>query len=283
MRLEEINQKILMKEGRSKRYRDRIKQYNQNQTFQNNERKIYQQVGEEWTRTYKQPRVKEAKQFLSKIWEQKKHNRIAEWVNNIEKELQELTEGPLESLRATPKKVPNWKIPGHDSIHKFCLKKFTFIHDRLAFELCKCLEETNILEWMTKAKIILIQKDPAEGTIPSMCLPMMWKILTAQIKEISHSLVSRVVFGRTRRMSGRSKRNRWYTVDWSAHPEREQSIVEKWIHGVDWIQEGQWFGLAKLDNRVSEMNKMFDKVINYVREAMKNWKVVLTAGGKSLA
>ena len=38
MQLEEINQKILGKEGRLKKYRDRIKQYNQNRTFQNNEK-----------------------------------------------------------------------------------------------------------------------------------------------------------------------------------------------------------------------------------------------------
>ena len=47
MQLEEINQKVLAKEGRLKRYRDRAKQCRQNRTFQNNERKFYQQVGRE--------------------------------------------------------------------------------------------------------------------------------------------------------------------------------------------------------------------------------------------
>ena len=61
LQLEEINQKLPAKEGRLKRYRDRIKQNRQNRTFQNNE-KIYQQVGEEWTNTYE----KEAKQFWRK-------------------------------------------------------------------------------------------------------------------------------------------------------------------------------------------------------------------------
>ena len=44
IRLEEINQKVLAKEGRLKRYRQRVKQYRQNKTFQNNERKFYQQL-----------------------------------------------------------------------------------------------------------------------------------------------------------------------------------------------------------------------------------------------
>ena len=40
VQLEEINQKVLAKEGRLKRYRQRVKQYRQNRTFQNNERKF---------------------------------------------------------------------------------------------------------------------------------------------------------------------------------------------------------------------------------------------------
>ena len=42
VQLEEINQKVQAKEGRLKRYRPRIKQYRQNRTFKNNERKFYQ-------------------------------------------------------------------------------------------------------------------------------------------------------------------------------------------------------------------------------------------------
>ena len=42
VQLEEINQKMLAKEGRLKGYRQRVKHYRQNWTFQNNERKFYQ-------------------------------------------------------------------------------------------------------------------------------------------------------------------------------------------------------------------------------------------------
>ena len=42
VQLEEINEKVLAKKGRLKRYRQRVKQYRQNRTFQNNERKFYQ-------------------------------------------------------------------------------------------------------------------------------------------------------------------------------------------------------------------------------------------------
>ena len=52
IQLEEINQKVLTKEGRLKRYLEKVKQYRQKRTFQNNERKFYQQVGWNDTKTY---------------------------------------------------------------------------------------------------------------------------------------------------------------------------------------------------------------------------------------
>ena len=71
--LEEINQKILAKEKRLKRYQDNVKQYKQNRTIENKEKYFYCQVGGEYTRTAQQPDAKEAKQFWSKIWKQKEH------------------------------------------------------------------------------------------------------------------------------------------------------------------------------------------------------------------
>ena len=97
-------------------------------------------------------------------------------------------------------KIPNWKILGLDGIHGVWLKKFTSIHDRLAIEMNRCLQEADVLEWMTKGKIILIQKDPRKRTAlinyrPITCLHMMWKILMAQIREeIYYSLIRRRLF-----------------------------------------------------------------------------------------
>ena len=87
MRLKEINQKILAKEGRLERYQDRVKQYKQNRSFQNYGRKFYQQAGRECTRTNQQSDAKETKQFGGKIWEQKEYKKKVKWINNTEKEL----------------------------------------------------------------------------------------------------------------------------------------------------------------------------------------------------
>ena len=201
VQLEEINQKILAKEGWLKRYRQRVKQYRQNRIFQNNERKFYQQLGGSDMKTYQQPDAKETERFWAKIWEPKKHNENAKWINNITRELAGLEEGlkieiHVDLLKTTLKRISNWKAPGHDGIHGFWFKKFTSIHDRLALEMNRCLQDAHVPEWMTKGKTTLIQKDPSKGTAPNnyrpiTCLPMMWKILTAQIREkIYYSLTS---------------------------------------------------------------------------------------------
>ena len=121
------------------------------------------------------------------------------------RELEGLKEDPkveihIELLKKTLKKISNWKKPGHDGIHGFWLKKFTSIHDRLALEMNRRLQDAQVPDWMTKGKTTLIQKDPSKGNAPYnyrpiTCLPMMWKILTAQIREeIYYSLTRHRLF-----------------------------------------------------------------------------------------
>ena len=52
----------------------------------------------------------------------REHNRKAKWISKMGKELG-LKEGAkaniyLDSFRAIIEKVPNWKMPGYDSIHR---------------------------------------------------------------------------------------------------------------------------------------------------------------------
>ena len=78
--------------------------------------------------------------------------------------------------------------------------EFTSIHDRLALEMNRCLQDVQVSDSMSKGKTTLIQKDPNKGTAPTnyrpiTCLPMMWKILTVQIREeIYNSLTSHGLF-----------------------------------------------------------------------------------------
>ena len=94
----------------------------------------------------------------------------------------------IELLKKPLKRISNWKTSEHDGIHGFWFKKSTSIHDRLALEMNRCLQDTQVPDLMTKGKTTLIQKNPSKGTAPNnyrpiTCLPMMWKILTTQIRE----------------------------------------------------------------------------------------------------
>ena len=105
----------------------------------------------------------------------------------------------FDSLRATLKKVPQCKMLGEVGIHHFWFKQFTSIHNRQAMEKKRCLNETDILKWITKGKTMQIKEITQKENILNnyrtiTCLQMLWKIVTVQIKEMYHSLVNRELF-----------------------------------------------------------------------------------------
>ena len=163
VQLEEINLMILAKDRRLKRFSQRVKQCRKNRTFQNNERKFYQQLGRHDTKTYQQTDARETERIWTKIWQPKKHNEKAEWINDMTRELERLKEGPkveiyIELLKKTLKNISNLKTPGHDGVHGFWFKKFTSIHDRLALEMNRCLQDAKVPDWMTKGKTTLSKR-----------------------------------------------------------------------------------------------------------------------------
>ena len=87
----------------------------------------------------------------------------------------------------------------------------------------RSLQITHVPEWMTEGRITLIQKDPHTGTAPDKyrpmtCLLMMWKILTAQIREeIYFSLTSHGLFPEEQK--GCHKESRSTPLHWSAQPQ----------------------------------------------------------------
>ena len=74
--------------GETKEISKRVNQYWQNRTFQNKERKFYQQLGGHDTKIYQQPDARETEQFWTKIWQPKKNNEKAELINDMTRELE---------------------------------------------------------------------------------------------------------------------------------------------------------------------------------------------------
>ena len=104
-----------------------------------------------------------------------------------------------------------WRRSQSENTHRFTqndTKKNTKLEKaRPRWNICFLIQEIHIRSRQTSTRNeqmltrrTLIQKDPSKGTAPNnyrpiTCLPMMWKILTAQIKEkIYNSLTSRGLF-----------------------------------------------------------------------------------------
>ena len=195
----------------------------------------------------------------------------------------------VDLLRMTLKRISNWKVPGHDRIHGFWFKKFTSIHDRLALEMNRCLQDAQVPDWMTKGKTTLIQKDPSKGTAPNnyrpiTCLPMMWKILTAQIRgKIYYSLTSRGLFPDEQKGCRKGSRDtaELLYIDQLLNESkaRRKNLAMAWIDykkAYDMVPQSWILHCLK-------MYKISHEVIIFIEQTMKTWRVDLTAGGGSIA
>ena len=116
IQLEEIKQNVQSKDGKTKM----IPRHNQTiqikQDILKQRKKIPPASIGECTKTYQQPDVKEAKEFWSKIWEGREHNRKAGWINNMEKE------GP--KIKKKKKKEKKIRLDSHRTIlKKYQIKK----------------------------------------------------------------------------------------------------------------------------------------------------------------
>ena len=183
----------------------------------------------------------------------------AELINDMTRELG-LEEGfkaeiHIELLKKTLKKISNWKTPGHDGIHGFWFKKFTSIHDRLALEMNRCLQDAQVPDWMTKEKTILIKKDPSKGIAPNnyrpiTCLLMMWKISTAQTREeIYYSLISCGLFPDEHKGCRKWSRGIAELLYIDQHILNESKYRRK---NLDRLQKGIWYVPAMMDNKLSQ-------------------------------
>ena len=99
----------MAKEGKLRRYRQRIKQYRQNRTVQTNERKFYQQLVGDHTKITNNVMQKKPNDFGLK-YGNKKHNENAEWINVMTRELEGLEEDPkagidIDLLKSTLKNI----------------------------------------------------------------------------------------------------------------------------------------------------------------------------------
>ena len=150
----------------------------------------------------------------------------------------------------------------------------------------RCLQYAQVPDWITKGKITLIQKDPSKGTAqnkyrPITCLPMTWKILTAQIREeMYYSLISYGLFPHEQKgcCKGSSGTADLLYIDkhiLNESKNRRKNLAMAWIDckkAYDMVPQSSIINCLK-------MYKISHETINFIEKKHENWRVELTAGG----
>ena len=141
---------------------------------------------------------------------------------------------------------------------------------------------------MIKGKTTLIQKDPSKGTAPNnyrpiTCLPRMWKILTAQIREkIYYSLTSRGLLPDEQKGCRNGSRGTAELLFIDQHILNESKTRRKNL-AMAWIDYKKAYEMLPQSwiLHCLKMFKMSHEVINFIEQTMKTWRVELT-GGRSI-
>ena len=129
-------------------------------------------------------------------------------------------------------------MPGLDGIHEYLFKKFTSIHDRLAIKMNRCLQETEIPEWITKGKTALIQK----GITPHFQQLQIHDVTTDDVKDINS----------TNKGGNIRFTNKLITVlQGTERIPQAGHLTMVWMVWID-KNKGIWYGPLKLDNKLSK-------------------------------
>ena len=193
---EEIKQLIVATSKKIARYERRLKQYNENTMFHENQRRLFQQLdGEHRGETAEMPNAEDTVSFWRGLWDRPvAHNSEARWIAMVEKSLERVPEQrelliTEEMVHFQACRMKSWKAPGPDQIHAFWLKELSSLHGRLAEQLQAVLEgECEIPDWMGTGRTVLIMKEKMKGAVvenyrPITCLPTMWKLFSSIVAE----------------------------------------------------------------------------------------------------
>ena len=111
------------------------------------------------------PTLDEVEEFWANIWENDKtHNENEEWIKRLEDTQKELESQSWVAINAqevtsATNKTNNWKSPGKDKVPNFWLKYLESLHEDMAREYTKIIENpAEMPEWLTDGLTILLPK-----------------------------------------------------------------------------------------------------------------------------
>ena len=294
--IEELKQRLKAKTFKIQRYEQRIEQFRLNKLFQQDQKKVYQELNGVGRTGNAVPDSDESKRFWSNIWSREEtHRRDAEWLEELKENKgdyqQENIQIDLEMVKQQCRKLPNWKAPGPDGVQGYWIKKLPALHNRIAKQLDDIINgRANIPEWMTRGRTVLCQKDVAKGNEvgnfrPISCLPMLWKLLTSIIAEQIYCYLEESDILPYEQKGCRKK----------SKGTKDQLLIDKTILS-DCKKRHKNLAMAWVDYKKAydmvphswilecmELVNISDNITNFLKNSMPNWKTELTACGESLA
>ena len=293
--IEELKQRLLAKNHKLMRYEQRIKQYRINRLFDQDQKKVYQELNGESSPGNDIPDAEESKKFWSDIWSQERtHMKEAEWLNVLREEKDDVQQDVFiiseEVVKEQCKKIPNWKAPGPDGVQGYWLKRLTSLHSRMAAQMNEMVNNGGqVPDWMTKGRTVLCQKDPSKGAEvgnfrPISCLPLMWKLMTGIIADDIYKYLE--VNGKLPEEQKGCRRKSRGTKDQLLIDKailkdckrRQKNLAMAWVDykkAYDMVPHSWIIECLKLVN-------VSDNIISFIQGSMAKWKTELTASGRTL-
>ena len=153
----------------------------------------------------------------------------------------------------------------------------------------RSIQGVHLPKWMTKGKTTLIQKDPSKLTAPNnyrpkTCQPIMWKILTGQIREeIYYSLTSCGLFPEKQKGCCKGSRDtaKSFYIDQHILNESKTGGINVATASIDYKKAYDMILQSWIISNL-KMSKISHEVINFIEKTMKTRRVQLTAEGRSL-
>jgi len=267
----------------------------QNTLFQNNQTQLYKELGGKGGNQNEAPNKEDALNFWSKIWsEEGVLNEEPTWMSEIEDYLSEVEKQEdvcitLQDVKTGIGRMSNWKAPGPDGVRGFWFKKFTAVLPMLVEALASCLREGDVPEWMVTGRTVLIQKDPAKGTVagnyrPITCLPLMWKLLTGIFagKSYDHLEYSGLL---PEEQKGCRKKSRGT---------KDQLLIDKAVLkkakrkkrclSMAWVDYRKAYDMVPHPwiLKVLNISKVAGNIEGFLKNSMTSWRTNLSCNGENL-
>lgn len=267
----------------------------QNMLFQNNQSHLYKELGSRGGGQNEAPNKEEARKFWSEIWAEKGMlNEDSSWLKGIEDYMSEVEKQDdisitEQDVKAAIRRMSNWKAPGPDGVRGFWFKKFTALLPKLVEALALCLVKEDVPEWMVTGRTVLIQKDPAKGTVagnyrPIACLPLMWKLLTGIFAEKTYDhldssgLLPEEQKGCRKKSKGTKDQ---LLIDKAA---LKDARLKKRCLSMAWIDYRKAYDMIPHPwiIKVMSLTKVAGNLERFVANSMSAWKTNLACNGESL-